>query len=72
MKSYLMYKVETKLRSYYFFDDDFGSQKKDLFYTLALLKSQKIGFDLYVFDCVDENDQTVSKKLLYKENFISD
>lgn len=72
MKSYLMYKVETAQRDYYFFDDDFGSQKKELFYTLALLKSQKIGFDLCVYDCVDENDQTISKKLLYKDSFISD
>lgn len=69
MKSYLMYKVETEQRDYYFFADEFGNQEKELFNTLALLKSQKIGFDFYVYECIDDDEGETSKRILYSEKF---
>lgn len=70
MKRYLMYRVETDLRNYYFFADEYGCQERELFATLSLLKSQKIAFDFFAYDCIDDDDDNpVTQKLIYKEKY---
>lgn len=70
MKRYLLYRVETELKDYYFFADEYGSQERELFVTLSLLKTQKIAFDFFVYDCVDGDDvDPCTKKIIYEEKY---